>query len=94
MDPTSFQAITKLEERLQQKKQKTKLKHELGEYHDHEFIEDRQNVLILGAGRPCLVCEEKCVGGLNLHFWRKICINCKCKKEQVLDFMQTLRTLC
>ena len=21
------------------------------------------------------------MGGLNLHFWRKICINCKCRKE-------------
>jgi testin len=28
-----------------------------------------------------LNCKEKCVGGLNLHFWRKICINCKCRKE-------------
>lgn len=35
----------------------------------------------LGAGRPCLNCKDKCVGGLNLHFWRKICINCKCRKE-------------
>lgn len=34
-----------------------------------------------GAGRPCLNCKDKCVGGLNLHFWRKICINCKCRKE-------------
>jgi testin len=38
-------------------------------------------LLIQGAGRACLICKEKCVGGLNLHFWRKICINCKCKKE-------------
>lgn len=35
----------------------------------------------VGAGRACLNCKEKCVGGLNLHFWRKICINCKCRKE-------------
>lgn len=35
----------------------------------------------LGAGRPCLICKEKCEGGLNLHFWRKVCTNCKCRKE-------------
>ncbi|CAG9799176.1 unnamed protein product [Chironomus riparius] len=35
----------------------------------------------LGAGKSCLSCKEKCVGGLNLHFWRKICINCKCPKS-------------
>lgn len=29
-----------------------------------------------------MICPtDKCVGGLNLHFWRKICINCKCRKE-------------
>ncbi|KAF2896286.1 hypothetical protein ILUMI_09893 [Ignelater luminosus] len=33
-----------------------------------------------GAGSPCLTCEEKCPG-LDLHFWRKICKNCKCGKE-------------
>ncbi|CRK95502.1 CLUMA_CG008971, isoform A [Clunio marinus] len=64
MDQTAFQAVSKLELKLEQnRKQKKKLKHELG------------------AGRPCLICKEKCVGGLNLHFWRKICINCKCRKE-------------
>lgn len=34
----------------------------------------------LGAGAPCLTCEDKCPG-LDLHFWRKICKNCKCSKE-------------
>ncbi|KAK9872856.1 hypothetical protein WA026_019645 [Henosepilachna vigintioctopunctata] len=34
----------------------------------------------LGAGAPCLTCEGKCPG-LDLHFWRKICKNCKCSKE-------------
>ncbi|KAK4878724.1 hypothetical protein RN001_011230 [Aquatica leii] len=33
-----------------------------------------------GAGSPCLTCENKCPG-LDLHFWRKICKNCKCGKE-------------
>ncbi|KAB0792372.1 hypothetical protein PPYR_14331 [Photinus pyralis] len=33
-----------------------------------------------GAGSPCLTCEDKCPG-LDLHFWRKICKNCKCGKE-------------
>ncbi|XP_044763392.1 uncharacterized protein LOC123320218 [Coccinella septempunctata] len=34
----------------------------------------------LGAGAPCLTCDDKCPG-LDLHFWRKICKNCKCSKE-------------
>ncbi|KAK6642103.1 hypothetical protein RUM44_013826 [Polyplax serrata] len=34
----------------------------------------------IGAGAPCLVCKEACKG-LNLHFWRKLCIECKCRKE-------------
>ncbi|KAL1453669.1 hypothetical protein WDU94_009989 [Cyamophila willieti] len=34
----------------------------------------------LGAGSPCLQCKDKCPG-LDLHFWRKVCKNCKCKKE-------------
>jgi len=34
----------------------------------------------LGAGSPCLKCKENCPG-LDLHFWRKICRNCKCKQE-------------
>lgn len=33
-----------------------------------------------GAGAPCIKCEETCPG-LDLHFWRKICKNCKCSKE-------------
>ncbi|RZB40696.1 PET and/or LIM domain containing protein [Asbolus verrucosus] len=33
-----------------------------------------------GAGAPCIKCESKCPG-LDLHFWRKICKNCKCSKE-------------
>lgn len=35
----------------------------------------------VGAGAPCLVCKEKC-SGLDLHFWRKICKGCGCRKEQ------------
>lgn len=34
----------------------------------------------VGAGSPCLLCQDDCPG-LDLHFWRKICRNCKCKKE-------------
>lgn len=34
-----------------------------------------------GAGAPCNECGEKCPG-LDLHFWRKVCRNCKCRKEQ------------
>ncbi|XP_065199638.1 testin isoform X2 [Planococcus citri] len=34
----------------------------------------------IGAGAPCLNCNDGCAG-LDLHFWRKICRNCKCKKE-------------
>lgn len=34
----------------------------------------------LGAGSPCLKCGDACPG-LDLHFWRKICRNCKCKQE-------------
>ncbi|XP_068144222.1 uncharacterized protein Tes [Drosophila tropicalis] len=34
-----------------------------------------------GAGAPCTECLEKCPG-LDLHFWRKVCRNCKCRKDQ------------
>eukprot|EP00112_Aurelia_sp_Birch-Aquarium-sp1_P010907 Seg2307.4 transcript_id=Seg2307.4/GoldUCD/mRNA.D3Y31 product="Protein espinas" protein_id=Seg2307.4/GoldUCD/D3Y31 len=33
------------------------------------------------AGAACLKCGPKCEG-LDLHFWRKICNNCKCKLEE------------
>ncbi|XP_049941525.1 testin isoform X4 [Schistocerca serialis cubense] len=35
----------------------------------------------IGAGAPCLSCGDSCPG-LDLHFWRKLCRNCKCKKEE------------
>ncbi|XP_067015125.2 uncharacterized protein Tes [Anabrus simplex] len=35
----------------------------------------------IGAGSPCLSCGDACPG-LDLHFWRKLCRNCKCKKEE------------
>ncbi|XP_023717877.1 uncharacterized protein LOC111870096 isoform X2 [Cryptotermes secundus] len=35
----------------------------------------------IGAGAPCLSCGDTCPG-LDLHFWRKLCRNCKCKKEE------------
>lgn len=34
-----------------------------------------------GNGAPCVICGSKCPG-LDLHFWRKVCRNCKCRKEQ------------
>ncbi|XP_023664693.1 testin [Paramormyrops kingsleyae] len=34
----------------------------------------------IGAGAPCLKCKDKCEG-FELHFWRKICRNCKCGLE-------------
>ncbi|KAH8280425.1 hypothetical protein KR018_006983 [Drosophila ironensis] len=34
-----------------------------------------------GAGAPCNQCREKCPG-LDLHFWRKVCRNCKCRKNE------------
>lgn len=33
-----------------------------------------------GAGAPCMVCSAACPG-LDLHFWRKICKNCKCSRD-------------
>ncbi|XP_059622617.1 uncharacterized protein LOC132265848 [Phlebotomus argentipes] len=34
-----------------------------------------------GAGAPCNVCGSACPG-LDLHFWRKVCRNCRCRKDQ------------
>ncbi|EMP25605.1 Testin [Chelonia mydas] len=34
-----------------------------------------------GFGAPCLKCKDKCEG-FELHFWRKICRNCKCGQEE------------
>lgn len=34
----------------------------------------------LGAGSACLKCGPACPG-LDLHYWRKICKNCKCKQD-------------
>ncbi|KAH8394883.1 hypothetical protein KR222_008461 [Zaprionus bogoriensis] len=34
-----------------------------------------------GAGAPCSECQDKCPG-LDLHFWRKVCRNCMCRKDQ------------
>lgn len=34
-----------------------------------------------GAGAPCNECQDKCPG-LDLHFWRKVCRNCMCRKDQ------------
>ncbi|KAI1239278.1 hypothetical protein IHE44_0012393 [Lamprotornis superbus] len=34
-----------------------------------------------GFGAPCLKCKEKCEG-FELHYWRKICRNCKCGQEE------------
>ncbi|XP_077992769.1 testin-like isoform X2 [Glandiceps talaboti] len=45
--------------------------------------EDRERIAPLheiGAGAPCLKCGDACPG-LDLHFWRKICRNCKCSQS-------------
>lgn len=34
----------------------------------------------IGANAKCNVCGDSCPG-LDLHFWRKTCKNCKCRKE-------------
>ncbi|XP_011307538.1 uncharacterized protein Tes [Fopius arisanus] len=34
----------------------------------------------VGAGSPCIKCTVSCPG-LDLHFWRKICKNCKCSRD-------------
>ncbi|XP_046705755.1 testin [Silurus meridionalis] len=34
----------------------------------------------IGAGAACVKCKDKCEG-FELHFWRKICRNCKCGIE-------------
>ncbi|XP_028670319.1 testin [Erpetoichthys calabaricus] len=34
----------------------------------------------IGSGAACLKCKDKCEG-FELHFWRKICRNCKCGLE-------------
>lgn len=34
-----------------------------------------------GAGAKCNECGPDCPG-LDLHFWRKVCRNCKCRKDQ------------
>lgn len=86
MEPP-FTAFTQLEQRLEKtRKQKSKLGHEFGKKTRSNFnlaiVEYfKIHFYLKGAGRTCLACGDKCVGGLNLHFWRKICINCKCKKE-------------
>lgn len=35
----------------------------------------------VGLGAKCNNCLDKCPG-LDLHFWRKLCRNCKCRKDQ------------
>jgi len=35
----------------------------------------------LGQGAPCLRCGEKCPG-FQLHYWRKVCMNCRCGKAE------------
>jgi len=35
----------------------------------------------LGAGAACLKCGGEC-SGFQLHFWRKVCMNCRCGKAE------------
>ncbi|KRZ51287.1 Testin [Trichinella nativa] len=48
----------------------------------YAFENKKKQVLAheFGFGSPCRKCGEKCPG-LELHFWRKICMQCKCGKE-------------
>ncbi|KAM6928479.1 prickle-like protein 2b isoform 1-T1 [Xenentodon cancila] len=32
-------------------------------------------------GQPCITCGEQCPG-FSLHKWRKICVHCKCRREE------------
>lgn len=34
-----------------------------------------------GTGAPCMQCSN-CAGGLDLHFWRKMCKACGCRLDQ------------
>ena len=44
-------------------------------------IADKRGILVhdVDAGRPCIKCGIKCPG-FSLHFWRKICLHCKCPR--------------
>jgi prickle len=33
-------------------------------------------------GSPCLKCGDKCKNGFSLHYWRKVCANCHCPREE------------
>jgi len=35
----------------------------------------------LGLGAACTRCGENC-SGFELHFWRKVCMNCRCGKAE------------
>nr|XP_034342044.1 testin-like [Arvicanthis niloticus] len=39
-------------------------------------------------GAPCLKCKENCAG-FELHFWKKVCRNCKCRPEEHDIFLST-----
>eukprot|EP00118_Oscarella_pearsei_P003858 m.16033 g.16033 ORF g.16033 m.16033 type:complete len:384 (+) comp26691_c0_seq1:207-1358(+) len=43
----------------------------------------KQGVLFhnVDAGAPCMKCGDGCIG-FELHYWRKICKNCRCKREE------------
>jgi hypothetical protein len=32
----------------------------------------------IGKGSPCTKCDEKKCPGLELHYWKDICLNCGC----------------
>lgn len=50
-------------------------------YHFHFVFQHHKLAHEVGSGSNCLKCGDGCPG-LDLHFWRKVCRNCKCKREE------------
>ncbi|KAK3866958.1 hypothetical protein Pcinc_027544 [Petrolisthes cinctipes] len=65
-----------------------KMSEEVGSVRPNPYIFDIENrrkrkprlAHDLGAGAKCNKCGDKCPG-FELHFWRKICQNCRCGKD-------------
>lgn len=50
-------------------------------YHFNFVFQHHKLAHEVGSGSNCLKCGDGCPG-LDLHFWRKVCRNCKCKREE------------